>query len=74
MVSKYFETDWNNVKSTWKIIKSPNSLKTVGSSIPTVLCLNNSGTRNNPYDLDNTFNNYCAYIAETTKKNLKKFT
>ena len=57
---KYFERNWNNIKSTWKGIKSLISLKTIASNVPTVL------------SLDNTFNNYFASIAETTKKKQKK--
>ena len=34
---KYFERNWNNIKNTWKGIKSLISLKTVASSVPTVL-------------------------------------
>ena len=34
---KYFERNWNNIKSKWKGIKSCISLKTVPSSAPTVL-------------------------------------
>ena len=40
--------------------------KNVVFSVPTVLSLDNSDTITNPYD--NTFNNYFASIAETTKK------
>ena len=65
---KYFERNWNNIKNTWKGIKSLISLKTVASSIPTVLSLDNGDTITNPYDIANTFNNYFASIAETTKK------
>ena len=36
---KYFERNLNNVKNTWKGIKSLISLKTVASSVPTVLSL-----------------------------------
>ena len=53
--------NWNNIKNTWKGIKSHISLKTV-------LSLENSDTITNPYDIANTFNNYFASIAETTKK------
>ena len=49
----------------WKRIKSLISLKTVASSIPTVLSLGNGDTITNPYDI---FNNYFASIAETAKK------
>ena len=65
---KYFERNWNNIKNIWKKIKSLVSLKTVASSVPTVLSLDNSDTITNPYDIAKTFNNYFASIAETTKK------
>ena len=68
---RYFERNWNNIKNTWKGIKSLNSLKTVASSIPTVLSLDNGDTITNPYDAANNFNNYFASIAETTKKSIK---
>ena len=64
---KYFERNWNNIESTWKGIKSLISLKTVASSVPTVLPLDNGDTITNPYDITNTFNNY----FETTKKSIK---
>ena len=67
---KYFVRNWNNIKNTWKGIKSLISLKTVASCVPTVLSLNNGGTITNPYDIANTFNNYFAFVAETTKKNI----
>ena len=31
---KYFEKNWNNIKNTWKGIKSLISLETVASSVP----------------------------------------
>ena len=65
---KYFERNWNNIKNTWKGIKSLISLRTVASHVLTVLSLNNGDTITNPYDIANTFNNYLASIAETTKK------
>ena len=68
---RYFEKNWENIKNTWKGIKSLISLKTVASSILTVLSLDNGDTITNPYDIANTFNNYFASIAETTKKNIK---
>ena len=45
---KYFETNWNNIKDTWKGIKSLISLKTVASRVPTVLSLDNNDTITNP--------------------------
>ena len=49
------------------------SLKTVASSIPTVLSLDNGNTVTNPYDIAETFNNYFASITETAKKKHKMF-
>ena len=65
---RYFERNWNNVKNTWKGIKS---LVSLTSGIPTVLSPDNGDTITNPYDIDNTFNNYFASIAETIKKSIK---
>ena len=65
---KYFERNWNNSKNTWKGIKSLIYLKMVASSVPNVLYLDNGDTITNSYDIANTFNNYFASIAETTKK------
>ena len=65
---KYYERNWNNIKNTWKEIKSLVSLKTVAFSVPTLLSLDNGDTITNPYDIANTFNNYFVSIAETIKK------
>ena len=65
---KYFERSQNNIKNTWKGIKSLISLKTVASCVPTILSLNNGDTITNPYDIAKTFNNHFASIAETMKK------
>ena len=65
---KYFERNWNNIKNTWKGIKSLISLKTVASNVPTVLSLDNGDTITSPNDIANTFNNSSVSIAETTKK------
>ena len=65
---KYFERNWNNIKNTWKGIKSLISLKTVTSHVPAVLSPDNGDTIRNPYDIANIFNNYFASITETTKK------
>ena len=62
---KYFERTWNNIKNTWKGIKSLISLKTVASHVPTILSLDNGDTITNPY-IANTFNKYFASIAEIT--------
>ena len=67
----YFEKNWKNSKNTWRGIKSLISLKTIASSIPTVLSPDNGDTVTTPYDITNTFNNYFASIAETIKKSIK---
>ena len=56
----YFERNWNNIKNTWKGIKSIISPITVVSSVPTVPFLDNDYTITNPYDIANTINNYFA--------------
>ena len=71
---KYFERNWNNIKNTWKGIKSFISLNTVASCVPTILSLDNGDTITNLYDIVNVFNNYFASIAETLKKKHKIFT
>ena len=69
---RYFEKNWNNIKNMWKWIKSLVSLKTLASSIPTVLSLDNGDTITNPYDIANTFNNYFASIALKLQKKAKE--
>ena len=53
---KYFEKNLNNINNTWKGIKFLIFLKTVASSVVTILSLDNDGTISNPYDIPNTFN------------------
>ena len=65
---KYFETNWNNIKNAWKGITFLISLKTVASSVPTVLSLDDGDTITNPYDITINFNNDFTSIVETTKK------
>ena len=68
---KYFETNWNNIKNTWKGVKSLISLKTKVSSVPTVLSHENADIITNPYDIANNFNNYFASVTKTTKRSIK---
>ena len=46
--NRYFEKNWKSIKNTWKGIKSLISLKTVASSISTVLSFDNGDTITNP--------------------------
>ena len=68
--NKYFETNRKNAKSIWKEIKPLISLKTVASGIPPVLFLDNGDIITNPYHTANTFKNFFASMAETTKKSI----
>ena len=68
---KYFEANRDNIKNTWKGIKSLIALKSVAFNLPTVLSLDNSDIITNLYGIANIFNNYFAFIAETTKKKMK---
>ena len=65
-----FERNWNNIKNTWKEIKSIISLKSEAPSVLTVLSLDNGDTTTNPFHIANIFN-FLASIAETTKKSTK---
>ena len=65
--------NWNNIKNTWKGVKSLIFCKncSIQYTIPTAHSLDNGNTRTSPYDIANTFNNYFASIAETTKRSIK---
>ena len=65
---KYSERSCNNIRNAWNGIKFFISLKPVASIVPTALSPDNGDAITNPYDIANTFNNYFASIAETTKK------
>ena len=49
--NNYFETNWNNIKNTWKGIKFLIFLKSVASNVPTVLSRDNGYIITNPYDI-----------------------
>ena len=51
-------------------MKSLISFKILTSSAPTVLSLDNGNTTANQYDITNTFNNYVASLAGTTKNDI----
>ena len=55
------------------MVRNQISLKSAISNVPTVLSLNNCDAITNPYDISNTFNNFSASIAETTKKKSLKY-
>ena len=69
VLNEEFHTNYKkyrNLLST--LMKKSKQAYYVTSNVPTVLSLDNGDTVTNPYDVANTFNNYFASIAETTKK------
>ena len=59
----------NNIKNTWKGIKSIITIKNLSSDIPTSLSSNGS-TITNQVEVSNVFNNYFATIAEKKQKKI----
>ena len=66
--TKYFENNWNNIKNTWKAIKTIISIKNITSTVPHSSEFN---YRTDPTGMSNVFNNYFASIAKKTNSNIK---
>ena len=66
---QYFEATMNNIKNTWKGIKSILSIKNISSDFPKCLSSNGS-TITNQVEISNTYDNYFASIAEKIKVNI----
>ena len=68
--TKYFESNWNNIKNTWKGIKTiisiNNVITTILHSIEFI-----SRTITDPTVMCNVFNNYFTSMDEETKSNIK---
>ena len=56
----------NNIKNTWKGMKSTITIKNTSSDFPKCLSSNDS-TTTNQVGIPNIFNNYFVSIAEKTK-------
>ena len=67
--NQYFRANMNNIKNTWKGIKSIINIKNPSSDIPKSLSYNGS-TITNKVEISNIFNNYFATIAEKTNENI----
>ena len=65
----YFEANWNNIKNTWKGIKSILNIKSISAAFPKTLTVNGT-TISNPMEISNIFNNYFSSIASKTKLNV----
>ena len=68
--TKYFESNWNNIKNTWKGIKTIIFIKNITTTIPHSIELNNR-IITDPTAMSNVFNNYFTSIAEKTKSNIE---
>ena len=68
--TKYYESNWNNIRNTWKRIKTIISIKNITTTIPHSVEFNNR-TITDPTTMSNVFNNYFTSIAEKTKLNIK---
>ena len=68
--TKSFENNWNNIKNTWKVIKTIISIKNITTTVPHSIEFNNR-TVTNPTAMSNIFNNYFTSIAKKTNSNMK---
>ena len=66
---KYFENNWNNIKNTWKEIKTIISIKNITAKVPHSIEFNNK-TITDPTAMSNVFNNYFTSIAKKTNSNI----
>ena len=60
---KYFENNWNNIKTTWKGIKTTISIKNITAAVLHSIKFNNK-TITDPTAMSNVFNNYFTSIAK----------
>ena len=63
--NQYFKTNWDNIKNTWKGIKSILNINNTHSNIPKIL-LSNDTTSAEPVEIANIFNNFFISIAAKT--------
>ena len=68
--TKYFESNWNNGKNTWKGMKTIISIKNMITTISRSIEFNNR-TITDRTAMSNAFNNYLTAMAEKTKSNIK---
>ena len=67
--NQYFRAIMNNIKNTWKGIKSIISIKNLLSDIPKSLSYNGL-TITNKVEISSIFSNYFTTIAEKAKENI----
>ena len=62
----YFKTNWDNIKNTWKGIKSILNINNTYSNISKIL-VSNDTTSAETIEIANIFNNFFTLIAAKTK-------
>ena len=68
--TKYFKSNWNNIRNIWKGIKIIISIKHITTTIPHLTEFNNR-TITDPTTMSNIFNNYFTSIAGKIKSSIK---
>ena len=68
----YFESNWNNTKNTWKVIKSILTIKGISADTPKSVSVDGS-TVSNPMAIWNVFNYYFSSITSNTKLKIFPF-
>ena len=63
--NNYFRNNINNIKNTWKGIKSIISLNSKESESPKIILNNKGEFLTNPNDIANQFNNFFCSVAPT---------
>ena len=66
----YFKTNWDNIKNTWKGIKSILNINNTHSNIPKTL-VSNDTTSAEPIEIANIFNNLFTSTAAETKESIR---
>ena len=66
----YLKNNWDNIKNTWKGIKSILDINNNQSNIPKIL-VSNSTTSAEPIEIENIFNNFFTSVAAKTKESIK---
>ena len=68
--TKYLESNWNNIRNTWRGIKAIISIKHITTTIPHSIEFKKR-TIPDPKSISSVFNNYFTSIAENTKSKIK---
>ena len=68
--TKFFENNWNNIKNTWKGIKTVISIKNITATVPHSIEFNNKIITDHTA-MSDAFNNYFTSTAKKTNSNIK---